>query len=149
SIVINAPTATNPRVTVSTNLMVSCAYTLSATSATVGSVGGIGSVNIATAAGCPWTASSPVPWISISGGANGSGNGTIFYVVQSNSSGTARSASLSIGGLSLTIVQAPGCVFGLSPGGLSVGAGGVSGNITVGASDGICAWNVLNNAPFF
>jgi photosystem II stability/assembly factor-like uncharacterized protein len=50
--------------------------------------GGAGSFQITTSAGCAWSASSLVPWITITNG-SGTGNGTVTFNVAANT-GTAR-----------------------------------------------------------
>jgi photosystem II stability/assembly factor-like uncharacterized protein len=47
--------------------------------------GGAGSINMTTRAGCEWKALSLAPWITITSGANGTGNGTINFNVAPNS----------------------------------------------------------------
>jgi hypothetical protein len=43
--------------------------------------GGTGSVSVTAGAGCAWTAVSNVSWITITGGASGSGDGAVSYSV--------------------------------------------------------------------
>ena len=62
-------------------------------------------VDVLTAAGCAWTATSPVPWATIAEGASGSGAGTVRVVVDANS-GDARSATLTIAGIAFKLTQA-------------------------------------------
>ena len=52
-----------------------CTYTLSSMSASFTNLGGTGSVMVTTAAGCTWTAVSNVPWITVTSGSSGDGNG--------------------------------------------------------------------------
>ncbi|HEY0097406.1 MAG TPA: Calx-beta domain-containing protein [Pyrinomonadaceae bacterium] len=54
--------------------------------------GGAGSFQITTSAGCAWTASSLVPWITITNG-SGTGNGTVSFNVAPNT-GTARNGQI-------------------------------------------------------
>jgi len=58
-----------------------CAYVISPTKAVFGPTGGSGSVTVTTSAGCMWTAAGNAAWITITGGASGSGNGTVTYSV--------------------------------------------------------------------
>ena len=58
-----------------------CTYTISPTKVPFGSSGGIGNVTVATSSDCPWNAVSNVGWITITGGASGSGNGAVTYSV--------------------------------------------------------------------
>ena len=52
-----------------------CSYSLSETAVTFESNGGTRSVTVNTGGGCAWTATSNVPWITISSGASGTGTG--------------------------------------------------------------------------
>jgi len=54
--------------------------------------------------GCTWTATSPVAWVTVAEGAQGSGNGTVRLLVQPNDA-EARSAILTIAGEPFTLRQ--------------------------------------------
>ena len=49
--------------------------------AAFGPAGGTGSVTVTTSAGCTWNAASNQGWMTITGGASGSGAGTVTYSV--------------------------------------------------------------------
>jgi len=83
----------------------SCSYSIAPTSANFGPQGGNGSVNVSAPAGCAWTASSNVPWITITSGSSGSGNGTVMYAVAPNSSTSARTGTMTIAGQTFTVYQ--------------------------------------------
>jgi trimeric autotransporter adhesin len=51
-----------------------------------------------------WTAVSNVAWLSITGGASGTGNGTVTYTVAANR-GSARTGTLTIGSQTFTVTQ--------------------------------------------
>jgi hypothetical protein len=114
--------------------------------ASVPAGGAKNSVGVTAGAGCSWSASSGVPWITISSGANGSGNGTVAYTVDS-SSGPARSGALTIGGQTFTVSQASGCNYQVNPTSFSIGPPGGTRSvaITVGAG---CNWTVTTNATW-
>ena len=82
-----------------------CTYALVPTSQTFTSAGGAASVSISTQTGCPWTAVSNAPWITITGGASGTGGGTVNYSVAANSVTAPRSATMTIAGLTFTVNQ--------------------------------------------
>lgn len=82
-----------------------CIYSLSAASKTYLSNAGSGSIGIATANGCPWTASVDQSWITLTSGNTGSGNGTLAYSVAANTTGSSRSAVVTVAGQSLTVTQ--------------------------------------------
>ena len=58
-----------------------CTYAISPTNASFLQGGGGASVAVTAPLGCAWTAASNASWITISGGASGSGNGTVTYSV--------------------------------------------------------------------
>jgi hypothetical protein len=85
---------------------VSCTYTISPTSRDFTSSGGTGSFTVTTPAGCGWTASESVGWISITSGGSGNGTGTVNYSVSANATATARNANITAGGRSHRVNQA-------------------------------------------
>jgi hypothetical protein len=54
-------------------------------------------VDVTTDAGCPWTASSSVSWVTVAEGASGAGKGKVRLLVQAND-GPARQVVLTIAG---------------------------------------------------
>ena len=84
----------------------SCTYSISPLSANFGSASGSGSITVTTQTGCSWVVSNLPPWISITSGASGTGNGTVNYSVSANTGTSTRQAQLSIGGQLFTIIQA-------------------------------------------
>jgi subtilisin family serine protease len=104
----------------------SCTYALSPTSQTFTSSGGTASVAVTTQIGCGWGAIMNAPWITITSDAGGNGNGSINYAVQSNSSTTARSGTMTIANLTFTVNQdaAPLPVIQLLSSSFSVGENG-------------------------
>lgn len=68
-------------------------------------------------AGCAWTAASNASFITVTGGASGSGNGTVSYSVAANTGTASRNGTLTIAGQTFTVTQA--------------GTGGGGGNIIV------------------
>lgn len=87
------------------NLVVTCTYTLSASSAAFSSTGGSGSVNVTTAGSCDWDVLEVPSWVTIDSGSSGTGNGTVSYTVAANTNSSNRSATLEIGGRNYTISQ--------------------------------------------
>jgi hypothetical protein len=68
--------------------------------------GGPASVNVVTTPGCPWTAISNAPWITITSGNPGSGNGTVNFNFAANAVNSPRTGTISIAGLTFTVTQA-------------------------------------------
>jgi hypothetical protein len=90
-----------------------CTFALSAGGQAFPVPGGTGSVNVTTASGCSWTASNTLSWVTIIGGASGTGNGAVTYQVAVNTGG-ARSGSLNLAGLPFAVEQASATVTGLN-----------------------------------
>ena len=62
----------------------SCSASVTPSSQSLGSGGGPGSESVVTAAGCAWTASTGDPWLTITAGASGNGNGTVNFTAAAN-----------------------------------------------------------------
>jgi hypothetical protein len=117
-----------------------CAYSLSPTSGDFTSTGGSGSVNIASAAGCTWTARSNASWIIITSGASGSGNGVVGYYVAANNASAPRSGTITIAGQDFTVNQSGAtCAYSITPASKSFTATGGNGSISVTSPTG-CSW---------
>ena len=82
-----------------------CTFVVSNTNVTVSSGGGTATITVTTGATCNWTATSNAAFITITSGANGTGNGTVTFSVTANS-GAARSGTLTIAGQTVTVTQA-------------------------------------------
>jgi hypothetical protein len=83
-----------------------CTFMLTPTSASSPIGGGAGSFGItATGQNCAWSAASNNSFISVTSGANGTGNGTVNYTVTANS-GAPRSGTITAAGLTFTVNQA-------------------------------------------
>ncbi len=68
--------------------------------------GGTGTVAVTAASGCGWSATSSEPWITITSGASGSGNGSVGFTVAANAITAQRVGTLVVAGHSFTVTQA-------------------------------------------
>lgn len=123
-----------------------CTYSISPTSRSFPAGGGADSVNVTTAIGCSWTATSNTDWIHIISGNNGSGNGTVNYSVDLNSGLNSRTGTMNIAGQSFTITQTA-CVFTISPESQAFDANGGVDSITVSAESG-CTWTATKDSSW-
>ncbi len=83
----------------------SCFFTLSTTDYSASNFAGVGQVSVtATYPSCPYTITSSSPFVTITSGASGIGSGTVSFLFGANT-GSARSATVSVGGASFTIAQ--------------------------------------------
>ena len=90
-----------------------CTYSLSSSGDFTPANEGSGSVLVfALPTTCTWTAVSNAPWILVSSGATGTGNGSVTYRVVANTGGR-RSSTLTIAGLTFTVTQ--GAASGQAP----------------------------------
>jgi Putative binding domain, N-terminal/Viral BACON domain len=134
--------------TFTVNQGAACSFALSANSTSVPNTGGSGAVDVIAPAGCAWTATSDpsVPWVRITAGASGSGNGRVEFAVEANG-GAARSTSLTIASLPFAIQQEATCSYTIAPAGQMFDVAGGSGTITVTTSGG-CAWTATSPEPW-
>ena len=124
----------------------SCAYTVSPAQASVGAGGGGSTFSVSTAAGCRWTAAANAPWLSVPAGAGGTGDGSVQVTAAANTA-AARSGTATIAGRNVTITQASGCSFSISPTSQSAPAGGGPGSVSVTTAGG-CAWTAASGVPW-
>lgn len=83
-----------------------CTFAISPTRATYDAGAASGSVTVTAGANCPWTAVSNAPWITVTGGASGSGNGTVTYDVAAYTGKPKnRNGTISIAGQTFSIKQ--------------------------------------------
>jgi hypothetical protein len=71
-----------------------------------------GSLTVTAFTGCPWTANSNNNWITITGGATGTGNGSeqkVYYSVTANDTGMGRTGTITVSGQKFTVKQAASC----------------------------------------
>jgi len=132
-------------VTVSPN----CSYSLGGSSASAPATGGNFTDNVTTQSGCSWTAASNVSWISLTGGATGTGSGTVGYTVASNNTLASRSGTVTIAGKTLSVVQAAAtAVFSLTSSSASFSATGGNGSVSLTAKPTNATWKAVSNASW-
>jgi pseudomonalisin len=132
-----------------TQLGSSSTFTLNPVSVNAGATGGIGTLSIAAPASTTtWTAQSNAPWITISGAATGTGNGTITYKVAANTGTATRTGTLSVAGLTFTVTQAgTGCNYSIRLGAIMATGSGFAGSVSVTAGSG-CNWTAYSGVPW-
>ncbi len=121
-----------------------CTSTVTPTSVTVPSIGSTSALSVITGTNCSWTAVSSVSWITVTGGATGSGIGQVNYTVAPNSTTATRTGTLTIAGHAVTFTQGVGsCVYTVTPTSVSVPSIGSTSalSVTTGTS---CAWTATS-----
>jgi hypothetical protein len=124
-----------------------CSYSLQPTSGSVASGGGTGTVDVTTAAGCLWTASSAAAWLGVSP-SSGSGSGRVTYTAAANTDTLPRTGVLAIAGQGFSVTQAGApCTYVVAPLTHTVPTAGGSASVSV-TTGGNCAWTTTSNAPW-
>lgn len=126
--------------------------TVSATSVSVPSTGSTSGLSVITGTACSWTAVSTVSWITITGGASGSGIGQISYVVAANSTGSPRTGTIVVSGIngSVTVTfnqAANSCVYTVTPTSFTVPSQGTTSGLSV-SSGTSCPWTAVSNVSW-
>ncbi|MBM3785030.1 MAG: hypothetical protein FJW30_11760 [Acidobacteria bacterium] len=113
--------------------------------------GGNGTFNVSgNPTNCLKSASSQVPWITISFGGGASNPSTFGYTVQANTATSERVGAILVnGGLAtFTVTQAGiACSYNLSPGSATVSSAGGSGTFNVSGNEA-CSWNAATATPW-
>ena len=123
-----------------------CSFTLNPSTVSVVAAPSTGVIQVSTAQGCTWSATSAAPWITIPQGSSGSGNGQVQFAAAANA-GPAREGSLSIGGRSVTVTQASGCTYSITPTAQDVGGLGGTGSSSIATAAG-CPWVASSNVEW-
>ena len=123
-----------------------CTFSISPESHSVPHTGGPATLTVATAAECDWAAASSAPWITVTSGGSGNGNGTVQFAVAATT-GPARSGTLTIGGRTVTISQSSGCSFSINPAGQNLPYFGGAYSVAVITSPG-CTWTAASAIPW-
>jgi hypothetical protein len=83
-----------------------CSFSISPQNQTIANNGGTFPIDItATSENCSWTATSNAPWLSISSGSSGGGNGTVNFSATANTTTSSRTGTLTIAGQTVTVTQ--------------------------------------------
>ncbi len=125
-----------------------CNYSIFPTSQSFPSSGGPNSVNVTTGSGCNWSAQTHDPWIIITSGNSGSGNGTVNYSVAANTSMNSRTGTMTIAGQIFTVNQAgQTCTYSIFPTSQSFPSSGGPNSVNVTTGSG-CNWSAQGHDPW-
>jgi hypothetical protein len=128
-----------------------CSVAVTPASQAFTDAGGTSTVSVATAAGCPWSATSAVDWLIVTSARSGVGSGTVVYAVRPNAAADSRTGTLTVEAQRHTVTQsgrpAPACTFELDPRSTAVGKDAADGAFSVSAPAG-CAWSAASTAPW-
>lgn len=123
-----------------------CTFRITPAQATFPASGGAASLHIETP--CSWTAVSGAAWVTLGGGASGTGTGDLSYNVAQNTSADPRSTTIKVAGQIVTIVQSgKDCTVILNPDTVTLKGRGDSATVTVTGSKG-CRWEPVKDADW-
>ena len=127
-----------------------CIYELSPGSAEFGKDAATGTFSVGAPNDCAWTSTSGAPWLLVSSGNEGSGNGTVSYAVARNLDVVARTATIAVVNKTFTVRQSGdigGCQYSVAPVDLSscMPAGSLTATVTTQAG---CSWTVAPSASW-
>jgi hypothetical protein len=119
-----------------------CSVSLDPMTVNVDASGGTATINVETASGCGWSVSTETNWIALAGAANGTGRGQVRITASANI-GPARTGSVVVAGHRVTVAQASGCTYEVSPPTQEVPASGgpASGAVTTSPD---CGWRATS-----
>jgi hypothetical protein len=123
-----------------------CSYAIGADAFGIDASGGDRQVAITAPAGCPWTAETHAPWITLTSGSAGAGPGVVaFHIAASDA--PSRTGTLNVAGRTVTVTQTTGCAFSVSPAALNIGSSGGTETIQVQTASG-CPWSSSSAAAW-
>jgi hypothetical protein len=120
-----------------------CAFTLSTASLSFGASGGPASVTVTTGSSCAWTAVSDHAWMHVESGASGQGPGTVAVSLAANADPAVRTATLTVAGQVVAVIQAGAavaCTVAVSPASAAFSKDAAAARFTVSAPD-VCTWH--------
>jgi hypothetical protein len=123
-----------------------CTYVVQPRTHSVGAGGGTISSTVGAGASCAWSASSGVGWITVNGAASGSGDGSVTLAV-APTQGAARSGVVTIANQTVTVTQAAGCTYSISPESKNMDATGGTVDVSVSTAQG-CSWTASSNTSW-
>jgi hypothetical protein len=127
-----------------------CSYNVGPTSYSAPAEGGAATIAVGSSAGCGWTATSQVPWITIASGNTGNGTGTVTVAIAPNT-GAQRTGRVIVAGYTYSVSQAAGegtaCSYTIDASQLSAPAAGATSAVAVTAS-GHCSWTAASQVSW-
>ena len=128
-----------------------CTYQVAPLEQSMAAAGGAGTpIGVMAGAGCAWTASSAVAWITITSETTRTGNGSVAFTVAANP-GSEREGTLTIAGKTVTVSQSAAeasCTFTISPTSDSIGLKGGPGKDIMVRGPSKCSWTATSNVSW-
>ena len=130
-----------------------CRFQINPATAIIEADGGTTTVSVSTEAGCSWNASAGDPWVAVTSGDRGDGNGAVTLRVLANEGAAERTAVLTIAGQPFSMTQSARlastlCLYTLAPARVVVGPIADAGPpVSVETTDG-CTWRAATDTPW-
>jgi hypothetical protein len=125
----------------------SCGFASLVSNTTLPAAGGTFPFTISAAPGCPWTVTPLSPVVSVVSGGSGIGQGTVTLSLAPNGGPQPLTANVLVNLRQVSLHQASGCQFSVSPAALGNAAG--SGTLAVIGTPAGCSWsNVSSSDPW-
>lgn len=126
----------------------SCSFAVSPTSTTVSASGATVRVTVTTTSGCPWGTEVGSSGVTVSSASTTSGSGTVDLVVPANT-GVARTLTVTVAGVVVTIAQSGTCTVALSGTPSAPTWAATTGTLTVTIGSACSGtWSVASNATW-
>jgi len=109
---VRSATITVAGISVTVN-QAACSYSINPGAQEFSILGGAGTITVTAPAGCAWSASNTVSFVTLTGATSGNGNGTVAFQVAANSGGV-RSGTFTVAGLSFVVGQQSATITGLN-----------------------------------
>ena len=131
---------------------VACTLDISPASASVGRDAAFGTFNVTAPGPCQWSATSAVPWLTVTAGTTGSGNGAVTYAVARNSETTPRTGGIAVGQQTFLVTQAgdtqAACEYSVAPVEFTPCMSVPFALTATISTQGGCTWTVESDAPW-
>jgi hypothetical protein len=125
-----------------------CSYTVTQTTFSTVSTSSVQSTSVITGTQCSWTATSTVPWITITNGGSHTGMGSVSFQVTTNPTASVRTGTLIVAGQTITVTQqASSCVYTVTPTAFAIDP--LSTIRTLSVTTGTqCSWSATTTDPW-
>ena len=125
-----------------------CSYNVTQTTFSTVSTSSLQSTSVITGTQCTWTATSTVPWITITNGGSHTGLGSVSFQVAANPGGSVRTGTLIVAGQTITVTQqASSCVYTVTPTAFAIEAASTIRTLSV-TTGTQCSWSATTVDPW-
>jgi hypothetical protein len=125
-----------------------CSYSVTQTTFSTVSTSSLQSTSVITGTQCSWTATSTVPWITITNGDSHTGMGSVSFQVATNTAASVRTGTLIVAGQTITVSQqASSCVYTVTPTTFTIDPASTIRTLSI-TSGTQCSWTATTVEPW-